>query len=63
MPDISNTKAPNLPQPSSTYTLDYNQQLSNVLRLYFTSIDNATQQLVDSQASAQVMGWLDAGCY
>jgi hypothetical protein len=63
MADIATTKGPNLPQPSSTYTLDYNQQLSNVLRLYFTSIDNATQQLIDTANSSQVQSWLDAGCY
>ena len=33
-------KAPNLPIGPATYTQDYINQLLNVLRLYFTQVDN-----------------------
>jgi hypothetical protein len=33
-------KAPNLPIGPSTYAQDYINQLLNVLRLYFTQVDN-----------------------
>lgn len=40
------TKAPNLPIAPVDYTQRYQDQLLNVLRLYFNTIDNFTQQFV-----------------
>ena len=36
------TKAPNLPITTDTYTKQYQDQLTNALRLYFNQIDNYT---------------------
>ena len=36
------TKAPNLPVAPNQYTSQYQDQLLNALRLYFTQIDNFT---------------------
>jgi hypothetical protein len=35
------TKAPNLPAAPKEYSSQYMEQLNNVLRLYFTTLDNA----------------------
>ena len=35
------TKAPNLPMAPSAYSPQYMEQLTNVLRLYFSQLDNA----------------------
>lgn len=34
------TKAPNLPLPTAEYSKEYLDRLCNILRLYFTSLDN-----------------------
>jgi len=40
------TKAPNLPIAPTDYSFDYQNQISNAFRLYFTQIDNFTQATV-----------------
>jgi hypothetical protein len=43
MARIATTTAPNLPLPSREYTPRQQEQISNVLRLYFNQVDNFTQ--------------------
>jgi hypothetical protein len=40
------TKAPNLPTTPIDYSYDYQNQVMNAFRLYFTTIDNFTQATV-----------------
>ena len=42
---LTRTKAPSLPIPPSVYARQYHDQLNNVLRLYFSQIDNFVGQL------------------
>jgi hypothetical protein len=44
---LRSTKAPNLPVAPTEYQQRYIDQLSNVLRLYFTQIDSFTQATVN----------------
>ena len=53
------TIAPNLPIAPQDYSLEYQDKIYNVLRLYFNQIDNfsqLTEQQIDSQ---QVLIWMD----
>lgn len=43
---IKATKTPNLPLAPTQYLPAYQDQLLNILRLYFTEIDNYTQNLI-----------------
>jgi hypothetical protein len=43
---ISSTKSPNLPLATPEYLPAYQDQLLNILRLYFTQIDNFTQNTI-----------------
>jgi hypothetical protein len=43
---LRSTKAPNIPIAPVDYDQRYLDQLTNVLRLYFTSVDNFTQASV-----------------
>jgi hypothetical protein len=43
--DLTKTKAPALPIAPTLYARQYQDQLNNVLRLYFTQIDNFISQL------------------
>lgn len=43
--DLTRTKAPSLPIAPTLYARQYQDQLNNVLRLYFTQIDNFISQL------------------
>jgi hypothetical protein len=43
---LRSTKAPNIPIGPVEYDQRYIDQLTNVLRLYFTSVDNFTQAVV-----------------
>jgi hypothetical protein len=40
------TKAPNLPIGPVEYSQQYQDQITNALRLYFSQIDNVTQALI-----------------
>ena len=42
---LKSTKAPNLPIATTEYSQQYQDQIYNALRLYFTQIDNFTQTL------------------
>ena len=43
MPRVSTTAAPNIPLSSREYNPNQQEQISNVLRLYFNQVDNFTQ--------------------
>jgi hypothetical protein len=40
------SKAPNLPIGPTEYNQQYQDQLNNILRLYFASLDNFTQAII-----------------
>lgn len=46
MTTLQPTKAPNLPLATTDYLPAYQDQLLNVLRLYFNQIDNFTQNTI-----------------
>ena len=43
------TKAPNLPMAPAEYSPQYMEQLTNALRLYFASLDNAGPSVMSTQ--------------
>lgn len=43
MSNLIPPKAPNLPVSPAQYSKQYQDQISNVFRLYFTQVDNYTQ--------------------
>jgi hypothetical protein len=43
------TKSPNLPEAPKEYDLEYQQQLNNVLRLYFAQLDNPGPSVVSTE--------------
>lgn len=58
--------APNLPMAPLAYSAQYNEQLNNVLRLYFNQLSNAigalesrVADLQNQASSAQTLTWLD----
>ena len=55
---VINPAAPNLPLATPEYETRYQDQLNNVLRLYFNRLQNAQQQLIDQVASNQTQAWL-----
>ena len=46
MASIITSKAPNLPYATNAYEPKYQEQLNNVLRLYFNTVDNATAEII-----------------
>jgi hypothetical protein len=52
---LTRTKAPPLPVPPSIYARQYHDQLNNILRLYFTQLDNFIAQL-NAGATSTVTG-------
>jgi hypothetical protein len=46
-----NFVAPALPQPSSVYSVEYQNQLNNTLRIYFNNVDKAVRDSYISDAS------------
>jgi hypothetical protein len=61
--NIRNIVAPNLPVAPVSYEQRYQDQFSNVLRLYFSQVDNSTQQLTQAVNSLSVMNWLSEGSF
>lgn len=54
------TKAPNLPVAPREYNSQYMEQLTNVLRLYFTTLDNAGACVMSTErTSARVISALN----
>ena len=53
-------KAPNLPIAPTEYERGYTHQINDVLRLYFTTIDNSLGQTIRNVADLEVLEWLEA---
>lgn len=59
MADLRNSIAPNLLVAPVEYSKQYQDQLNNALRLYFTQVDNFSQVTAQQMASNTVMIWMD----
>lgn len=59
--NIRNIVAPNLPVAPVDYQQRYQDQLNNVMRLYFNQVDNSTQQLTQAVNSLSTQMWLGMG--
>jgi hypothetical protein len=59
MADLRNSIAPNLLIAPVDYHKQYQDQLNNALRLYFTQVDNFSQLAAQQMASNTVMIWVD----
>ena len=55
---VINPPAPNLPLAPAAYESRYQDQLNNVLRLYFNRLQNAQQQVIDQVNSNQTLAWM-----
>lgn len=55
---VINPPAPNLPLATPAYEARYQDQLNNVLRLYFNRLQNSQQQLIDQVNSNQTLAWM-----
>jgi hypothetical protein len=55
---VINPAAPNLPLATPQYESRYQDQLNNVLRLYFNRLQNGQQQLIEQVASNQTLAWM-----
>lgn len=55
--------APNLKLAPANYDKQYLDQLTNQMRLYFTQIDNANSELIQTALSTSVMNWLGEGSF
>ena len=53
------TIAPSLPIAPQDYSLEYQDKIYNVLRLYFNQIDNFSQLTAQQIDSQQVLIWMD----
>jgi hypothetical protein len=53
------TKSPNMPISAGQYSQQYQDQLVNVLRLYFNQIDNFSEQTVVTDNSQSVQLWME----
>lgn len=55
-----NTRAPNLPMAPAEYSPRYMEQLTNALRLYFATLDNAGPSVMSTErAGARVIAALN----
>jgi hypothetical protein len=60
---FNNAVAPNLPVATPDYQKQYQDQYSNVLRLYFNQLDSTNQQTTQAINSLTVMNWLNTGSF
>ena len=60
---FNNAVAPNLPVATPDYQKQYQDQYSNVLRLYFNQLDSTNQQTTPAINSLTVMNWLNTGSF
>lgn len=60
---FNNAVAPNLPVATPDYQKQYQDQYSNVLRLYFNQLDSTNQQTTQAINSLNVMNWLNTGSF
>ena len=52
---LNKVAAPNLPKAPAQYNAQYQEQLNNVLRLYFNRLDNFIQQLSSNEIAAKLV--------
>ena len=55
------TKAPNIQITPPAYDRQNEDLFRNQLRIYFTQVDNANQQVIQAVYSQSVLSWLDGG--
>ena len=53
------TKAPNLQVTPGAYDRQNEDLFRNQLRVYFTQLDNANQQIIEARYSQAVLSWID----
>ena len=58
--ELNKIAAPNLPLPTPEYNRQYFDQLTNVLRLYFTELSNTLNTNATNIASNSVLTWLNS---
>ena len=58
---LSPSKAPNLQVPPTAYSYQYQNQLTNQIKIYFNSIDNNNYQLIQKSGSSAVISWIATG--
>lgn len=56
---VTNAASPNLPIAPVHYSQQYQDQLNNAFRLYFTHNDNTNRQVVAAAYSLLTMHWMD----
>lgn len=52
--ELYSTKAPALPYPPNVYDREYHNQLNNILRLYFNTLDNFLAQLMANSSTLPI---------
>lgn len=57
------SKSPSLLSPPSEYEQQYQNQLNNVLRLYFNELDEYNRQVVQKTRNLTVLNWLGTGSF
>ena len=57
------SKSPSLVAPPAEYDPIYQNQLNNVLRLYFNELDENNRSLLQKYRNASVMMWLSEGSF
>lgn len=63
MDTILTSASPNLAIAGPTYDKRYMDQLTNQLRLYFTTNDRINESLIQTALSSSVMNWLSEGSF
>lgn len=57
------SKSPNLLSAPSEYEQQYQNQLNNVLRLYFNELDEYNRQVIQKTRNLSVLNWLGTGSF
>jgi len=56
-------KAPSLVSAPEEYSIQYQNQLNNVFRLYFNELDDVSRSLIQKTNNLSVMNWLSTGSF
>lgn len=59
--NFTNVVAPNLPVASENYQKQYEDQYSNVLRLYFNQLDAINNQTITQVDKLNTFAWMSLG--
>jgi hypothetical protein len=59
--NFNNTVAPNLPVATPDYQKQYQDQYSNVLRLYFNQLDAINNQSIQQIDKLNTFAWMNIG--